>query len=81
MPDSVHHLIQKYLDNTCSVEEAEIVLDYFNTSEGMKLLSELIDKDIEEIEKLISKNGAPFCDYNRIYANLQQRIESKFKED
>lgn len=74
-------LLKRFLDDACSVEEAEIVLNFLNTNEGLEILSQLLDEDIEEIEKVSWQNKHQSCNYDKIYINLQKIIENKSKED
>ena len=43
-------LIEEYLDDTCSVEEARKVLNWFSTNEGMEFVANRFDKDIEYLD-------------------------------
>lgn len=77
MHDHIHHLVQKYLHDKCSVEEAEIVFDYLDTNEGLKVLSTLLGEDIEQIEKITFLHNHLNCDYDRLLFDLQKIIENK----
>jgi hypothetical protein len=44
-------LIEGYLQNTCSSEEAVSVLNWFSTTEGLEFVANCIDKDIEYLDK------------------------------
>ncbi|MEX2573777.1 MAG: FecR domain-containing protein [Balneolaceae bacterium] len=52
MTDINKNLVEKYLDGTASEEEAGIVLDWFQTTEGQKYAEKRFDRDVECVEEL-----------------------------
>ena len=49
--------IEKVLDNEATAEEAKWVVGWFKTEEGMKWLSERMDKDERQIQLGENRNG------------------------
>ena len=64
-------LVEKYFNNQCSVEEAELVLKWFDTDEGQQYLKQRLDDDLAHRE--LSESDAAF-DSEALLARLQQKI-------
>ncbi len=67
-------LVEKYFNNQCSVEEAELVLKWFDTDEGQQYLKQRLDDDLAHRE--LSESEAAF-DSEALLARLQQKINRR----
>lgn len=74
-------LVKKYLDNQCSEDEANIVLQYLDTDEGQASLSSLIDKDMVHIDDLIKKSKPHSVDYESILPRIYQSIVTEYPQE
>ncbi|MDZ7691035.1 MAG: FecR domain-containing protein [Balneolaceae bacterium] len=71
-----NRLIKKFFQNTCTPEEAAIVLEWFETLEGKKFLEHKLDTDIEKIKKTNLHLADPDLDSEKIYRSIQEDFRS-----
>ncbi|MEX2573458.1 MAG: FecR domain-containing protein, partial [Balneolaceae bacterium] len=70
-------LLKKYFNNSTTAEEAEEVLDWFETPEGRDYLSEKIDSDIQSISDEKIHCRVTDIDADKMLGAVRKRIKSK----
>ncbi|MFH5834270.1 FecR family protein [Halalkalibaculum sp. DA384] len=69
-------LIEKYFKDSCTREEAEQVLEWFNTKEGRRYLTEKLDADIRKLEETDLHLVHSELDSESIFKSIQQKKSS-----
>jgi ferric-dicitrate binding protein FerR (iron transport regulator) len=73
------HLIEKFFNNTCTVEEAEQVVAWFATTEGQAHLAKKLDEDAELLQDVRLKPLLPELDSARMWKHIESGINSAKK--
>jgi transmembrane sensor len=69
----IKNLIEKYLQNECTLEEAKFVLEWISTSEGQQYIAERLNIDINEDKNFTTDHPVRSV---YIYQQINKEIES-----
>ncbi len=78
MKENKHDLFEKYLNNLCTKEEAQIVLEWIETPEGESYLRNRLEKDIQNAigKPALHKVSDDFPDYQKMLSNINAQTQS-----
>ncbi|WP_158607301.1 FecR family protein [Rhodohalobacter sp. SW132] len=72
-------LAEKFLNNQTTPAENEVVLEWFETTEGQKFLLESIEHDKGYMDKKDLRSTVSDLDSEKLYSSIQEEIRSKKK--
>lgn len=72
----MHHLIIKYLENSCTKEEFNQILAFFSTEKGQAFLADQLDRDIDQEAYKQIPNPYHTTDFQKIYNNIVLELDS-----
>ena len=71
------NLVEKFFINQTTPEETELVLKWFDTSEGKQYLQERLDIDYDLMDRKELRKMVPELDSNRMYHSIHKRIKTE----
>jgi ferric-dicitrate binding protein FerR (iron transport regulator) len=74
------HIIEKFLNNTCTIEEAEQVVGWFATTEGQAYLAKKLDEDAELLQNERIKPLLPRLDLAQMWKSIESGMGSEKKD-
>lgn len=69
--------VENYLRNQCSPEEADRIIDWFQTEEGERYLNELLEKDIQNFEEFKDYFVYPEIRSEKTFENILDASQKK----
>ncbi|WP_340105960.1 FecR family protein [Rhodohalobacter sp. 8-1] len=72
-------LAEKFFNNQTTPAESEVVLEWFETSEGKQVLQEWIEAGRELMDRKDLRNAIPELDSDKLYISIQEEIKKKRK--
>ena len=73
--EELYRLFDKYLDNTCTPEEAERVLEFLDTPEGEEYFAWKFMQDARQVPETNEQLPRPF-DSEKLFGAIEEQIES-----
>jgi ferric-dicitrate binding protein FerR (iron transport regulator) len=75
------HLVEKFFNGTCTVEEAEQVVGWFATTEGQAYLEKKLDEDAELLQNKRLKPLLPRLDSAQMWKSIESGMGSVKKDN